>query len=63
MSAVNQYNRFVPDLATIHVAFTSILKNDAERNWNEEHESAFRKVNEEVKKVAELTCFKKNHCK
>ena len=59
LSAVNQFNRFVPDLATICFPFRSILKRDAEWNWNKEHESAFKKVNEEVKKVAELTHFKK----
>ena len=59
LGAVNQFNRFVPDLATICFPFRSILKRDAEWNWNEEHESAFKEVNEEVKKVAELTHFKK----
>ena len=59
LGAVNQFNRFVPDLATICFPFRSILKRDAEWNWNEEHESAFKKVNAEVKKVAELTHFKK----
>ena len=59
LGAVNQFDRFVPDLATICFPFRSILKRDAGWNWNEEHESAFKKVNEEVKKVAELTHFKK----
>ena len=59
LGAVNQFNRFVPDLATICFPFKSILKRDAEWNWNEEHESAFKKVSEEVKKVAELKHFKK----
>ena len=62
LGAVNQFTRFVPDLATICFPFRSISKRDAEWNWNEEHELAFKKVNEEVKKVAELTHFKKNHC-
>ena len=59
LGAVNQFNRFVPDLATVCFPFNSILKRDAEWNWNEEHESAFKKVNKEVKKVAEITHFKK----
>ena len=29
-------------------------------NWSAEHEKAFRKVNAEVKRVAELTYFKRN---
>ena len=59
LGAVNQFNRFVPDLATICFPFRLILKRDAKWNWNEEHESAFKRVNEEVKKVAELKHFKK----
>ena len=60
LGAVNQFNRFVPDLATICFPFRSILKKEANWEWNEEHEKAFKRVNEEVRKVAELTHFKRN---
>ena len=36
------------------------LKKEANCEWNEEHEKAFRRVNKEVKKEAELTHFKRN---
>ena len=60
LGAVNQFNRFVPDLATICFPFRSILKKEANWEWNEEHEKAFKRVNKEVRKVAELTHFKRN---
>ena len=58
--AVNQFNKFIPDLAVICSPFRSILKKDATWNWNDDHEEAFFKANREVKKVAELTHFKRN---
>ena len=60
LGAVNQFNRFVPDLATICFPFRSILKKEANCEWNEEHEKAFRRVNKEVRQVAEITHFKRN---
>ena len=59
LGAVNQFNKFTPDLASICLPFRSILKKDAIWNWSEEHEKEFKRVNEEVRKVAELTHFKK----
>ena len=58
LGAVNQFNKFIPDLAVICLHFRSILKKDATCNWNDDHEKAFLKVNREVKKVAELPHFK-----
>ena len=60
LGAVNQFNKFIPDLAVICSPFRSILKKDAKWNWNNQHEKAFLKVNSEVRKVAELTHFKRN---
>ena len=60
LGAVNQFNEFIPDLAVIWSPFWSILKKDATWNWNNDHEKVFLKVNSEVKKVAELTHFKRN---
>ena len=60
MGAVNQFNKFIPDLAVLCSPFRSILKKDATWNWNNEHEEAFLNLNSEVKKVAELTNFKRN---
>ena len=55
LGAVNQFNRFVPDLAALCFPIRSILKRDADWIWNEEHEKTFKKVNQEVKQVAEVT--------
>ena len=60
LGAVNQFNKFIPDLAIICSPFRSVLKKDATWNWREDHEKAFPNVNREVKKVAELTHFKRN---
>ena len=60
MGAVNQFNKFIPRLATITFPFRSIFKKDVEWEWNEEHEKAFLKVNEEIINVEELTHFNRN---
>ena len=60
LGAVNQFNKFIPLLASICFPFRSILKKDAEWNWTDEHEKAFENVNKEVKRVANLTRFERN---
>ena len=49
LGAVNQLNKFIPELANICAPFRSILKKDAMWRWTQEHEKAFLKVNQEVK--------------
>ena len=58
--AVHQKNKFVPELAYICAPFRSILKKDAEWKWTHEHEKAFLKVNQEVKRITELTHFEES---
>ena len=60
MGAVNQFNKFIPSLASISFPFRSILKKDAEWEWNEDHEKAFVQINKEIKSVVELSHFKRN---
>ena len=60
LGAVNQFNKFIPDLASICFPFRSILKKDAKWNCTPEHEKAFLQVYTEVQKVANLTHFKRN---
>ena len=60
LGAINQFNKFIADLASISFPFRSILKKDATWKWTPEHERAFIRVNNEVKKAAELTHFKRN---
>ena len=47
LGAVNQLNKFVPELANICAPFRSNLKREAEWKWTEEHEEAVLKVNQE----------------
>ena len=60
LDAVNQLNKFVPDLATECFPFRNILKKDVEWKWSSDHERAFERINILVKKVVELTHFKRN---
>ena len=60
LGAVNQFNKFIPDLASMCFPFRSILKKDAVWNGTEDHGKGFKRVNQEVRKVAELTHFKRN---
>ena len=59
LGAVNQMNKFIPELASLCSAFRDILKKDADWKWTEKHEKAFKGVNEKVKKITELTHFKR----
>ena len=60
LGAVNQLNKFIPELANICAPFRSNLKKDALWRWTQEHEKAFLKVNQEVKRITEFTHFKRN---
>ena len=60
LGAVNQLNKFIPELANICAPFRSILKKDAGWRWTQVHGKAFLKVNQEVKRITELTHFKRN---
>ena len=60
LGAVNQFNKVIPDLASICFPFRSIPKKDATWKWTPEHEMAFIRVNKEVMKATELTHFKRN---
>ena len=57
---VNQFNKFIPNLAAISFPFRTILKKDADWIWDHEHEKAFLKFNDEIKKVVELSHYKRN---
>ena len=60
LGAVNQFNKFKPNLASISFPLRSILKKDADWIWNAEHENAFVKINDEIEEVVELSHFKRN---
>ena len=48
LGAVNQFNKFIPSLASISFPFISILKKDAEWERNDNHEKAFVQINKEI---------------
>ena len=60
LGAVNQFNKFFLNFATISHPFRTILRKDAELIWDQKHEKAFGEVNEEIKKTVELSHFKRN---
>ena len=59
LGAVNQFNKFIPDLAKLCFPFRTLLKKDNEWNWKEEQENAFVTVNEAIKKATTLNHFKR----
>ena len=61
LGAVNKFNKFIPNLAASSFPFRKIFKKDADWIWEDEHEKAFNKINNEVKRVVELSHFKRNN--
>ena len=59
LGTVNQFNKFIPDLAKLCFPFRTLVKKDNEWNWKEEQENAFVTVNEAIKKATTLNHFKR----
>ena len=59
LGAVNQFNKFIPNLAQLCFPFRNLLKKVNGWKWNEEQEKAFKQVNEEIKKATMLNHFKR----
>ena len=60
LGAVNQLNRFIPNLAQLCFKLRPLLKQDKQWSWNETHDKAFEEINKQVKRVAEVGHFKKS---
>ena len=60
LGAVNQLNRFIPNLAQLCHELRPLLKKDQPWNWEEKHDKAIQKINEKVKQVAEVGHFKRS---
>ena len=60
LGAVNQLNRFIPNLAQLCHELRPLLKKDQPWNWGEKHDKAFKQINEKVKEVAEVGHFKRS---
>ena len=48
LGEVNQFNIFIPNLATISHPFRTILKKDAEWIWDQDHEKALVQIIKEI---------------
>ena len=59
LGAVNQFNRFIPDLAKLCYAFRNLLKKETRWEWSKDHERAFLQVNNAVKGVEQLSHVKR----
>ena len=61
LGALNAFNKCFTTSAVLSFPFKKALKKYAERIWEEEHEKAYYKNNNEVKRVAELSHFRRNY--
>ena len=59
LGAVNQMNRFVPNLAQLCFPFWPSLKNGKSWDWRQEHDKVFSKFKDSKRNVAEVTHFKR----
>ena len=60
MGAVNQLNRYIPNLAQLCHELRPLLKKDQPWKWEEKHDKAIQKINKKVKQVTEVGHFKKS---
>ena len=56
--AVYQMNRFIPNLAEIRYKLRPLLKKDQTCIWEEIHDKALEKMNQQIQKTAEVGHFK-----
>ena len=54
LGAVNQMNRFIPNLAPLCFKIRPLLKKDKQWKWDESHEEAFKEMNKLVQKVVDV---------
>ena len=60
LGAVNQLNRFIPNLAQLCHELRPLLKKYQPWKWEEKHDKAIQKLNEKVKQVTEVGHFKRS---
>ena len=61
LGAVNQLNKFIPNLAEYYFPFRPLLKENNPCNSNKVYNTAFEQIKEELKKVTMLNHLKR-HC-
>ena len=59
LGAVNQFNKFIPDVVKLCFPFRNLLKKDNNWNWGEEQERVFKTVNEAMKEATTLNHFQR----
>ena len=60
MGAINQMNKFIPNLANLCAPLRPLSERDQGWNWKNEHEKAFKNIKETIKKMTHLKHFKRN---
>ena len=59
MGAVNQLNKFIPNLAALCAPLRPLLRKDSVWTWTEEHEVAFEKLKEAIQTITEIQYFQR----
>ena len=60
MGAINQMNRFIPNLASLYAPLRPLLKKENEWTCGEEIEEAFKKIKQAIKEKTEIKNFKRD---
>ena len=60
MGALNQMNRFIPNLTKIRAPLRPLLSKINEWKWGKEQEQAFQTIRKEIKHTTEIEHFRKN---
>ena len=54
MGALNQMNRFIPNLAKLCAPLRLLLSKENEWKWGDEQEKAFQQFKNEIKQITEI---------
>ena len=60
MVAINQMNRFIPNLAQLCATFRPLLSKDTTWEWKAEHDTEFDKIKSAIQGITELHHFKRD---
>ena len=62
MGALNQMDRFIPNLAKLGAPLRPLLSKKIEWKWEEEHDTAFQEIKRAIQKIREKTPQKEPTC-
>ena len=60
MGALNQMNRFIPNLAQLCAPLRPLLSKTTEWEWKDEQEKAFQEIKKALQKITEIKHFKRD---